>query len=98
MGLRLFFLPNYPGATLIQGVTFIPDSRVHKQRNFVFKAENFFLDLTYSWRFLMSEILELKLKLEKRDLETCRKVRKKNCLHFCLEAYKMLTQICILKI
>ena len=29
MGLRLFFLSNFPGSTFIQGVTFIPDSRVH---------------------------------------------------------------------
>ena len=29
MGLRLFFLSNFPGATFIQGATFIPDSRVH---------------------------------------------------------------------
>ena len=28
MELRLFFLPNFPGATFIQGTTFIPDSRV----------------------------------------------------------------------
>ena len=28
MGLPLFFLPNLPGATFIQGGTFIPDSRV----------------------------------------------------------------------
>ena len=28
MGLRLFFLPNCPGAAFIQGATFIPDSRV----------------------------------------------------------------------
>ena len=28
MGLRLFFLPNFPGATFIQGATFIPGSRV----------------------------------------------------------------------
>ena len=28
MGLRLFFLPNFPGATFIQGDMFIPDSRV----------------------------------------------------------------------
>ena len=28
MGLCLFFLPNFPGATFIQGATFIPDSRV----------------------------------------------------------------------
>ena len=26
--LCLFFLPNFPGATFIQGATFIPDSRV----------------------------------------------------------------------
>ena len=29
MGLCLFFLPNFPGATFIQGGTFIPDSRVN---------------------------------------------------------------------
>ena len=28
MGLSLFFLPNFPGATFIQGGTFVPDSRV----------------------------------------------------------------------
>ena len=28
MGLRLSFLPNFPGATFIQGGTFIPDSKV----------------------------------------------------------------------
>ena len=28
MGLRLFFLPNFPEAAFIQGATFIPDSRV----------------------------------------------------------------------
>ena len=28
MGLHLFFLPNFPVAILIQGATFIPDSRV----------------------------------------------------------------------
>ena len=28
MGLRLFFLSNFPGAMFIQGATFIPDSRV----------------------------------------------------------------------
>ena len=27
-GLLLLFLPNFPGATFIQGATFIPDSRV----------------------------------------------------------------------
>ena len=27
-GLRLLFLTNFPGATFIQGATFIPDSRV----------------------------------------------------------------------
>ena len=31
MGLRLFFLPNFPGATFIQGATFIPDSRVPRR-------------------------------------------------------------------
>ena len=28
MGLRLFFLTNFPGAMFFQGATFIPDSRV----------------------------------------------------------------------
>ena len=28
MGLRLFFWPNFLGATFIQGATIIPDSRV----------------------------------------------------------------------
>ena len=28
MGLCLLFLPNFPGATFIQGGTFIPESRV----------------------------------------------------------------------
>ena len=28
MGLRLFFLTNFPGAMFIQGTTFIPDPRV----------------------------------------------------------------------
>ena len=31
MGLRLFFLPNFPGAMFIQGGTFIPDSRVESK-------------------------------------------------------------------
>ena len=31
MGLRIFFLPNFPGATLIQGAMFIPDSRVNQR-------------------------------------------------------------------
>jgi hypothetical protein len=33
MGLRLFFLLNFPGATFIQGGTFIPNSRVLVQAN-----------------------------------------------------------------
>ena len=28
MGLRLCFLPKFPGAKFIQGATFIPDTRV----------------------------------------------------------------------
>ena len=35
MGLRFFFLPIFPGATFIQGGTFIPDSRVHTKSIFV---------------------------------------------------------------
>ena len=31
MGLCLFFLPNFPAATFIQGSMFIPDSRVFKK-------------------------------------------------------------------
>ena len=34
MGLRLYFLPNFPGATLIQWGMFIPDSRVRGQEEF----------------------------------------------------------------
>ena len=34
MGLCLFFLPNFPGATFIQGATFIPESRVVKKKLF----------------------------------------------------------------
>ena len=29
MGLRLFFLSNFPGSMFIQGASFIPDSRVY---------------------------------------------------------------------
>ena len=39
MGLRLFFLPNFPGAMFIQGATFISDSRVPKE-NYVLNFEN----------------------------------------------------------
>ena len=35
MGLRLFFLPNFPGATFIQGGTFIPDSRVGESEDYL---------------------------------------------------------------
>ena len=34
MGLRLFFLPNFPVAMFIQGATFIPDSRVKKSHRY----------------------------------------------------------------
>ena len=33
MGLRLFLLPNFPGATFIQGGTFITESRVYSGLN-----------------------------------------------------------------
>ena len=36
MGLRLFFLPNFPGATFIKGGMFIPDSRVVVVKYFLF--------------------------------------------------------------
>ena len=41
MGLRLFFLPNFPGAMFIQGGMFIPDSRVVRLlKSFEFDACN----------------------------------------------------------
>ena len=43
MGLRLFFLPNFPGATFIQGATFIPDSRVDFFERFVLREEGVIL-------------------------------------------------------
>jgi hypothetical protein len=50
MGLRLFLLPNFPGATFIQGATFIPDSRVESSLGFTIhrlhnKHVQAFLDL-----------------------------------------------------
>ena len=48
MGLRLFFLPNFPGATFIQGATFIPDSRVHsKCWNIKRKITNLYISSKY---------------------------------------------------
>ena len=41
MGLRLFFLPIFPGAMLIQEATFIPDSRVGKIHGVEFYATHF---------------------------------------------------------
>ena len=38
MELRLFFLPNFPRATFIQGATFIPESRVAPKLCFVVQA------------------------------------------------------------
>ena len=35
MGLRLFFLPIFPGAMLIQEATFIPDSRVGNHNSMI---------------------------------------------------------------
>ena len=47
MGLCLFFLPNFPGATSIQGDTFIPDSRVQgSQEDYAF-PENAFLYIAF---------------------------------------------------
>ena len=40
MGLHLFFLPNFPGATFIQGATFIPDSGVAVNFKFLAKRKN----------------------------------------------------------
>ena len=48
MGLRLLFLPNFPGATFIQGGTFIPDSRVVR-----FIAETVF---SYLLKFYLKNI------------------------------------------
>ena len=39
MGLRLFFLPNFLGATFIQGGMFIPDSRVAQKASHTRKPE-----------------------------------------------------------
>ena len=44
MGLCLFFLTNFPGATFIQGATFIPESRVVVARFVISIA---FTTLTY---------------------------------------------------
>ena len=51
MGLRLFFLPNFPGATFIQGATYIPDSRATS------KSSN---NVKYSkWNFLIQNVTNL---------------------------------------
>ena len=39
MGLRFFFLPNFPGALFIQGAKFISDSRVHILARFWIESE-----------------------------------------------------------
>ena len=46
MGLRLFFLPNFPGDTFIQGGTFIPDSRVADFYQKYQSVDNFFTKTT----------------------------------------------------
>ena len=40
MGLCLFFFLNFPGATFIQGGTFIPDFRVHVAERVEHDIEN----------------------------------------------------------
>ena len=45
MGLRLFFLPKFPGAMFIQGATFIPDSRVYKLCHYLVFYLYFFQEL-----------------------------------------------------
>ena len=41
MGLRLFFLTNFPGAMFIQGATVIPDSRVCVKKYLIKFLSNF---------------------------------------------------------
>jgi hypothetical protein len=48
MGLHLFFLPNFLGATFIQGGTFIPDSANSKVSDFVW-VFNFIRYVTDIW-------------------------------------------------
>jgi hypothetical protein len=57
MGLRLFFLPNFPAAMFIQGATFIPDSGVNKV---------FFMAAVI--KFVFSELLVIANNLIKRAL------------------------------
>ena len=49
MGPRLFFWPNSPGAMIIQGGTFIPDSRVkitrQMEENHPIRAKNHAISL-----------------------------------------------------
>ena len=57
MGLRLFFFPNFPGAMLIQGATFIPDSRVLSSLEFLGNKSAYFCWI----RFTVSLHLEFDL-------------------------------------
>ena len=59
MGLHLFFLPNFPGATFIQGSTFISDSRVYTFRKNVKPLFNATVNLAYFLSFLCQDIISL---------------------------------------
>ena len=47
MGLRLFFLPNFPGAMFIQGGTFIPESRVTETKQTSLVQELTMISIAY---------------------------------------------------
>ena len=52
MGLGLFFLPNFPGATFIQGAKFIPDSIIKKYYKILQWGKNrIWLLETLNWCF-----------------------------------------------
>jgi hypothetical protein len=67
MGLRLFFLPKFPGATFIQGGTFIPDSRAVKTSIFDCRKIAFERELAsywpvflhYSWIFDSGTLIQI---------------------------------------
>ena len=81
MGLRLFFLPNFPGTMFIQGATFIPDSRVtHNMTtdcslNYKFNTSKFFLTFRTIFVHNMFSSCFAKRRASDKDLPV-----KKKCL------------------
>ena len=55
MGLRLFFLPNFPGTMFIQGATFIPDSRVVRKLSFHYIREKLLRQLFENFYILQTQ-------------------------------------------